>query len=600
MANTETNKESVREAEREHYKGRLWERAQLLLAKEPNHYREPMALEMAITKLWERRDWKPPKWFSNVDRDDALKSACDRARVDFAAGAGTSGNNGAGVAEKHGAGKLPIINRHNRRLRDLVQDGIAALEAMNLREITVFQRAGVLVRIKREDGAARIEVLDPDSLALILDRAANWVIDKGEFPRVTEPPERVVRSMLKLASYDLPDLRGIANAPFYNAAGLLVTGSGYNAESKVYLDPVGPDALDPMPEQPTADAVRIASDYILHDLLGDFTFAEQGDRANTLAMLLTPFVREMIHGPVPLFIINSPQAGTGKSLLAAITHLVATGREAPTGVAQLDQSDAHKAITAILLEARPIVLLDNISRHLMAGEFAAALTADIWTDRVLGQSKMVTVPNRATWIATGNNVTASSELRRRAVEVRLDAQVERPEERTGFRHADLKAWTRENRTALVYSCLLLIRNWIAGGRQKPPMRPLASFIDWSNILGGILGTAGVEGFLANAESFRERADPDANDWRRFVEEWATTYASNPVSVETLVPIAQGLMPDLLGAGNEHSQHSRLGRALAKRRGQIIAGWRIEATEVRDADGRARRGCRLARPAAGSR
>ena len=597
MADKDATKASVREGEREHYKGRLYERAKELLAREPQHYRQPMGLEIAIVKLFARRDWKPPKWFSEADRDEALKAACDRARGDFAAGAGIDGDAGAGVAGEHGAGKLPIIDRTNRRLRDLVKGGIAALEELNQHKPTVFQRAGVLVRIKREDGAARIEVLDADSLGLMLDENADWIIQRSNHPSPTEPPERVVRAMLKLADYTFAALRGVAAAPFFTAAGNLVSAGGYDRASEVFLDPGELAALDPVPEKPTPHDVELSLKYLKDELLNDFPFATEADHANAIGLILTPFVRPMIDGPIPLHVIDSPQVGTGKSLLASVAHLVATGRAAPTGIESFDRGEAHKAITAMLLEAPPFILLDNVDRRIMSGHLAAVLTAEQWTDRVLGASKMVTIENRAIWIATGNNLTLSSELRRRAVEVRLDAKIERPEERTGFRHPDLKVWTRENRAALVWACLTLIQNWIALGKPASPARPLASFGSWSSIIGGILATAQVEGFLANVEAFRQRADPDAHDWRRFVEEWAAAHASNPVSAEVLAPIAQGLLPDLLGSGNELAQHSRLGRALRKRIGQIIAGWRIDPAEVNDADQRARRGYRLARAGA---
>ena len=106
---------------------------------------------------------------------------------------------------------------------------------------------------------------------------------------------------------------------------------------------------------------------------------------------------------------------------------------------------------------------------------------------------MVTVENRMIWMATGNNLTLSSELRRRTVEIRLDAKMERPEERTGFRHPDLKAWTRANRPALVYSCLVIIRNWFALGRGVMPLKLAYSFENWSRIIGGVLAAAQIEG-----------------------------------------------------------------------------------------------------------
>jgi len=172
--------------------------------------------------------------------------------------------------------------------------------------------------------------------------------------------------------------------------------------------------------------------------------------------------------------------------------------------------------------------------------------------------------------------------------------MERPDERASFRHPDLKQWARGNRAALAHSALTLIQNWIALGQPPAPGKPLASFEGWWRVIGGILAAAGSEGFLANTERFRERADPDAKNWRRFIGEWAKQHGESPVTVSDLMAIAQGLIPESLGSGTERSQHTRLGRALTKREGQIFAGWRIEGAECRDADGRARNGFRLAR------
>jgi len=210
---------------------------------------------------------------------------------------------------------------------------------------------------------------------------------------------------------------------------------------------------------------------------------------------------------------------------------------------------------------------------------------------------MVTVENRSVWIATGNNLTLATELRRRAVEIRLDAQRERPEERSDFRHPELQAWTRQNRPALVHSALTLIQNWIALGQPPPSLRPLGGFEQWSRIIGGILSAAGIADFLGNAETFRQRADLDATDWRRFIEEWAAAHGTDPVSTTELRPIAEGLIAHALGSGNEHSQQIKLGYALKKRVGQVFADWRIEDAEYRDAERRARHGFRLTRAAA---
>ena len=34
-------------------------------ARIPNYYRKPDALEIELVKLYDRRDYKPPKWFTD-------------------------------------------------------------------------------------------------------------------------------------------------------------------------------------------------------------------------------------------------------------------------------------------------------------------------------------------------------------------------------------------------------------------------------------------------------------------------------------------------------------------------------------------------------
>ena len=49
------------------------------------------------------------------------------------------------------------------------------------------------------------------------------------------------------------------------------------------------------------------------------------------------------------------------------------------------------------------MLLDEA--HSIEGTpLATVLTAEVWTDRVLGASRMVDLPNRVTWYAAANNM----------------------------------------------------------------------------------------------------------------------------------------------------------------------------------------------------
>jgi hypothetical protein len=56
-----------------------------------------------------------------------------------------------------------------------------------------------------------------------------------------------------------------------------------------------------------------------------------------------------------------------------------------------------------------------VSQALDSEGLAAVLTAEVWADRLLGQTRVVEVPNRALWLATANNPVVSRENARRSV-----------------------------------------------------------------------------------------------------------------------------------------------------------------------------------------
>jgi hypothetical protein len=134
-----------------------------------------------------------------------------------------------------------------------------------------------------------------------------------------------------------------------------------------------------------------------------------------LAALLLPFARRLIEGTTPIHLLEAPTAGTGKGLLVGVLYLLATGRAAEAGTLPQEKDEVRKKITAELVAGRPIVALDNAetTRVVDSAHLAAVTTTEFWTDRKLGQTRSLTLANRALWLLTGNNVRLSSELARR-------------------------------------------------------------------------------------------------------------------------------------------------------------------------------------------
>lgn len=358
----------------------------------------------------------------------------------------------------------PKVQTNNRYTRDITADALAALEQANIPPF-LFTRGTVPVRV---DGDDKAEALTATSLKGILDRTADFVKvttkqgGDGEPVKQETPakvPNDVAPDILTLGTLPFPLLEVIAAAPVALPGGTLLLKDGFNAEHRILLRLKGLTGL--RADIPPDEAVAL-----LMDVFGDFPFADpDAGRAHVLTMTLQPFVRPLISGPTPLYLIDAPARGTGKGLVSEVSSRITLGYPAPVMSQPRDGDELEKRITTVLLEGRQLVFLDNVTQ-LKSPHLAAAITAEIWQGRVLGKSELVSVPNRAVWLATGNNVEISDEFARRIIPIRLDAGVERPEDRRGFRHENLPEYVQAHRSELVSACLSLVQTWIDEGMPR--------------------------------------------------------------------------------------------------------------------------------------
>jgi hypothetical protein len=191
----------------------------------------------------------------------------------------------------------------------------------------------------------------------------------------------------------------------------------------------------------------------------------------------------------------------------------------------------------------------------------------------------INLPVQCAWIATSNNAELSRDIVRRTVWIRLDAHVERPEDRTEFRHPDIEEWIGDNRPQIVSAVIRILRHWRE--LNKPLGRTtIGSYESWARVIGGILGCVGVEGFLANVAELRAQANADETAWGAFYERWWEEHGLSPVKAGDLYPLAQedDLLLGLLGDKSENGQKTRLGHLLRKREGVIARSLRCERVD----------------------
>jgi len=470
--------------------------------------------------------------------------------------------------------RRPTIQVNNRQLRDVVADSWSAVHAAN-RPPTLFVRSGALARLQHADDGCRIEATDEAAIYGFLARSADWVKVTDTGVTSVSPVRDVARDMLAYPDEQVPQLEAVVCAPVFDGQGRLISEAGYHPAARLWYHRLPGFSVEAVPERPTVEQVGTARDLLLDDLLVDFPFASEADRAHAVAALFLPFVRRIVDGCTPIHLIEAHTPGSGKGLLADVVALIALGRCCEPTTVTPDEEEARKKITSLLARAQPVILLDNIRTGIESAQLAAALTAEVWSDRLLGQNRMIDLPNRATWLVTANNPRLSLEIARRCARIRLDPRTDRPWERTAFKHAPLREWIRANRARLVHALLVLVQAWIATGKPQG-QRVLGSFESWSRVIGGILGNAGIDHFLGNTEELYETADAEGNEWREFVAAWWDAYHDNWVAAKDLLELAleRDLLGSVIGDKSLRSQQTRLGRALAAVRDRQFGEWRV--------------------------
>jgi len=475
------------------------------------------------------------------------------------------------------AAPLPRIQINQRQLSEVFPEAWDALLAQN-DPPRLFSATGGPARIVEHDGMPRIELIDEPTAFGLLVRAANWYNVSRHGDQDTKPPKDVARDILKFPHPDLPRLDAVVTTPLFDVDGNLIITPGYHPRANVWLDLDRSLSSIQIPEKPTRAQVEKAVALIREHLLYDFPFAAESDEAHAIAAMLLVFVRRLINGPTPIHLIEAPVPGSGKSLLADLIAILITGRTSEATTVTKNEEEARKKITAILSRGRSLVVIDNVQGGLESAQLASAVTADVWSDRIMGLGKMGDFPNRATWLVTGNNPKLTMEIARRCIRVRIEPQQERPWERTGFKHDPIRTWALGRRHALVRAVLVIIQAWIAAGRPVGT-KTLGSFESWAAVIGGILQFAGVRDFLADTSEFYEAADSEGAEWRAFVAAWWEKYQDRPVSVSELIQLAEekDLISFAIAAKSEHGQKVRLGRALNEIRDRRVGDLRVHCT-----------------------
>lgn len=487
---------------------------------------------------------------------------------------------------------FPSIIVSNRQLRDIADESLKiAYEANN--PPVLFVRSGSLTRIvqgKDKTESPRIEPLNMDALRARLTRVANFYADNGEFYTDTFPPRTVCENILARGTWDFPPLDGIIQTPIVREDGTILDTPGYDPLTRLYYIPG--DDFPKVSENPTEVDIEEAKE-IFEDVIGEFAFETNADKTTQLAAIMTPMLRTITGKNRPIFGEDAPRQGTGKTYLAKIPGIVATGEEPHVWSETTEEEEQRKRNITVLQGNDPVFIMDNLTKMLDSPSLNAMTTSEWYQDRGMATQKAIRYRNMTTVIVAGNNLRVGTDTERRYIPIRLNAKVERPWERKGFKHKDIIEHTKEVRPKMVWAVLALARNWFVKGCPSPSVTPLGSFEKWTTVIGGILEIAGYTDFLGRLKEGNRQVNEEMVEWEDFLSSWYKAYGSQGVTVKQLVSDLQSsgdstkqeildlremvpaYLEDLLfNPYKKGDAKKKLGGALSKRRDMVVGDYSL--------------------------
>lgn len=387
----------------------------------------------------------------------------------------------------------------------------------------IYVRGNSLVRVEFSADHPRTPLFAevPDaSLQEVAAAHLHWVKSTKSGDQHVLPPKEVIAALRSRGRW--PTLRQatqVTECPLLRPDGTVLDEPGFDDSTKtLYL----PNANYPrVPERPTTEERGAALELVL-DALADFPFASLEHRSAALAAALTPAARSAIEGPVPLFLFEAPDGGTGKDLCARTCGLMSTGQQPASETFTEDVSEMRKRITSHAIGGSRVVLLGNVEGELGGAPLEDALTLEIYSDRLLGKNVNWRGPLRTTFYASQNNATIGVTMARRICPIRLDAKSERPDRRraSSFRRSKRSLLSHARSPEFVVALLILLRAYVAAGCPDAHSSVWGSYEEWSGLVVGAIRFAGLPDPGEARDELAERADPRAEYTRQFVTGFA--------------------------------------------------------------------------------
>lgn len=232
--------------------------------------------------------------------------------------------------------------------------------------------------------------------------------------------------------------------------------------------------------------------------------------ADCIAAALTPLLSTAIEGALPAFLVTARKPGSGKSELAKLCSMLGNGGKQFTTWRKSEEM--QKLIGSFAREDKRTVIFDNIKRNIDSADLESAITSRFLTFRTMATHSTEGTPCNTTWFFTANGASMSQDLLRRSIVVLLDKDTNDKGWRVDNAGSVLVQFVHDNEAALVTLMCDLITKWHDAGAPRSAKQVFSNFEEWSEIVGGILDVAGIDGFWeARDQVVQDAVETDESD-----------------------------------------------------------------------------------------
>lgn len=325
------------------------------------------------------------------------------------------------------------------------------------------------------------------SIRALAEKHAMLCVETEQGRKPIAVPTLLLDGLLELNSAEAPQLTGLLTHPIARDDGTILSANGLHKPTGLFLNGVSGTDYRPYTHAESPAALK----RIREVLLEGFEFASELDATVAIAGLFTGVQRRLLDTAPGLAVLAAAQS-SGKTTFLRIVHVILTGRDLPVTTLPIgNEAEVEKRLLSLLMQSPAVIGFDNVPDGFTvhSGSLSAAMTSSTFEGRVLGVSRMATVPTNVLIALTGNNLTFGADEISRWMVARLAPRHARPEERN-FRHADIVAHALAHRDAVLRDVVGIV----AGFRSSSERMTLTGtrFPKWDRMVRQPLIWAGAD------------------------------------------------------------------------------------------------------------